>query len=164
MYLPRHVPWLFIDVVHMPSKLWMLHKSEKNAGKATFHPLFYEHSVLSKRTVRGERNRGDKWVLFCHVYRGAETRNRRKNSKQVNCCFCFKNKYLGSYLWGSGLGVLKEWGEIPKSQDAVPEAIWDKAECPDLKALMTFVGFPLCVGFFLKLLPAYLMHCLVNWS
>lgn len=158
LYHPHHIPWLFIYLVRMPSRLWMLQKSENNAGKATFHLLFYEHPILSKRTVRWERSRGDRWVLFCHVYRGTEM---REGSKQVNCCTCFKKKYLGSCLWGSGLWVLKEWGEVLKSQGAVPEAVREEAECPNLKALMIFDGFPL-LFFFLS--SCQLTSCAAWWT
>lgn len=140
---------------HIPSNVWMLQKSENDAGKATFHPLFYEHPSLSKRTVRWERGRGDNWVLFCHVYRGAEMRSRKKGSKQVNCS-SFKKKYLGSCLRGSRLWVLKEWGEILYSQGGEP--LWEEAECPD-----DIFWFPIQYWFFF-LSSCQLISCTAWWT
>lgn len=109
--------------IRVPSELWMLHKSESNAGK---HFILSFMSILS--SARGQwGGRGVEETIgfyFCYVCRGAEMKDRRKGSKQVNHCSCFKKKYLGFCLQGTGLWVLKECGKILKSGGT--EATWEE--------------------------------------
>lgn len=145
--------------IWVPSELWMLHKSESNAGK---HFILSFMSILS--SARGQwGGRGVEEAIgfyFCHVCRGAEMKDRMKGSKQVNHCSCFKKKYLGSCLQGPGLSPEGMW-ENPKISRH--RSNMGRAAHSDLKALMTFADFPLFGAVYFRS-SCQLTSCTAWWT
>lgn len=127
----------------------------KRLARQLFVPSFM--SILS--SPRGQWGRREVEETAGFYFAISTEVQRRKGSKQVNHCSRYKNKDLVSYLWGSGMWILKEWGKILKPQ--AQKQYGKKQNALTWKPWWHLLVSHSVLVFFLKLLPTYLM---MSWS